>query len=238
MATSFMLLVGSIGLLAAQESESTPPEQNPAASPSAPLTSDQIIANVYVPLTPGQKYLYTFDKVLGPGALFADGFHGLLDYSLNKPHQWGTEGSSIGLRAASTFGRSFLRENIAFGIRALDHEDPRYFRSGHGTLFSRTRYAAIHTFVVRNDNGSPMPAYSLFVAGSTMPFIAQSWRPERFSVARGLGGSGTILGLAVVANVWNEFWPDIRAKLPRRLGGKIRTTWFSQDYLPAASSRQ
>jgi hypothetical protein len=194
-----------------------------------PLTSDQIISQVYFPLTLGQKYLYTFDRVLGPGALFADGIHGLIDEGLNRPHQWGTEGGSIGLRAASTFGRSFLPENIAFGVRAFDHEDPRYFRSGQGNLFSRTRYAAIHTFLVRNDHGSSMPAYSLFVAGSTMPFIAQSWRPEQFSVARGFGGAGSILGLAVVANVWNEFWPDIRAKLPRRLGGRVRTTWFSQD---------
>jgi hypothetical protein len=226
-----------MGLLLAQESQSTPPDQNvPAADASAPLTSDQIVAQVYIPLTLGQKYLYTFDKVLGPGELFADGFHGLLDYGLNKPRQWGTEGGSIGLRAASTFGRSFLRENIAFGVRGLDHEDPRYFRSGRGSFFVRTRYAAIHTFTVRKDNGSTMPAYSLYVAGSTMPFIAQSWRPEQFSVARGFGGGGTILGLAVVANVWNEFWPDIRAKLPRKLGGGIRTTWFSQGYVIPASS--
>ena len=233
----FLLLFGSTSVLLAQESQGPSPDQHVAApSGSTPLTSDQIFSKVRIPLTLGQKYLYTFDRVLGPGALFADGFHGLIDYGLNKPHQWGREGESIGLRAASTFGRSFLRENIAFGVRALDHEDPRYFRSGHGNLFSRTRYAAIHTFLVRNDNGSTMPAYSLFVAGSTMPFIAQSWRPEQFSLARGFGGGGTILGLAVVANVWNEFWPDIRATLPKKLGGGIRTNWFTQDSVPQAAS--
>jgi hypothetical protein len=232
-----MFLVGSIGFALPQESQSTPLDPNvQAAGVSIPPTSDRIVAQIYVPLTVSQKYLYTFDKVLGPGALFADGFHGLLDYGLNKPRQWGTEGGSIGLRVASTFGRGFLSENIAFGVRALDHEDPRYFRSGQGTFFSRTRHAAIHTFMVRNDNGSTMPAYSLFVAGATMPFVAQSWRPEQFSVARGFGGGGTILGLAVVANVWNEFWPDIRAKLPRRFGGGMKTTWFSQDYVTPASS--
>jgi len=231
----FMFLLGGMNSLLAQESQDPQPVQDVPTSSPAPLTSDQIVSQVYIPLTLGQKYLYTFDRVLGPGALFADGFHGVLDYSLNKPHQWGTEGSSIGLRAASTFGRSFLRENIAFGVRALDHEDPRYFRSGHGTLLSRTRYAAVHTFLVRNDNRSEMPAYSLLVSAWTMPFVAQTWRPEQFSVARGFGGGGTIMGLAVVANVWNEFWPDIRAKLPRRLGGGIRTTWFNEDRIPRAS---
>jgi hypothetical protein len=229
-----MFLAGNMGILLAQDS---PQQANVAAASSAPLTSDQIISQAYIPLTVGQKYLYTFDQVVGPGALFADGFHSLIDYGLNKPHQWGTEGGSIGLRAASTFGRSFLRENIAFGVRAFDHEDPRYFRSGHGNVLSRTRYAAVHTLMVRNDNGSMMPAYSLFIAGSTMPFIAQSWRPEPFSIARGFRGGGTIMGLAVVANVWNEFWPDVREKLPKRLARhRPSKGWFGRDTDTGSSS--
>lgn len=226
-ATSLMFLTGSAGVILAQN---PPPEASSSAASVAPLTSDQIISRAYIPLTLSQKYIYTFDRVLGPGALFADGFHSLVDYGLNKPHEWGTEGGSIGLRAASSFGRSFLRENIAFGVRAFDHEDPRYFRSGHGNVLARTRYAAMHTFMVRSDNGSMMPAYSLFIAGSTMPFIAQSWRPEPFSVGRGFRGGGTIIGLAVVANVWNEFWPDVRAKLPKRFA-RYRSAkgWISRD---------
>jgi len=121
-----------------------------------------------------------------------------------------------------------LRQNIAFGVRAFDHEDPRYFRSGHGNVLSRVRYAAIHTFLVRNDNGSSMPAYSLFVSASTMPFIAQSWRPESFSTARGFGGAGVCIGVAMATNIWDEFWPDLRARLPRKLGGGVRTSWFPQ----------
>jgi hypothetical protein len=141
---------------------------------------------------------------------------------------WGLGAGAIGPRIASDFGRRFLRQNIAFGVRALDHEDPRYFRSGQGNVLSHVRYAAIHTFLVRNDNGSAMPAYSLFVSASTMPFIAQSWRPESFSMARGFGGGGVSIGVALATNIWNEFWPDLRAKLPRKLGGGVRTSWFPQ----------
>lgn len=230
-----MLLGGSVGTLLAQEPQNPPADQNVSAADTALPSSDQIASQIYLPLTLGQKYLFTFDKVAGPGALFADGIHGLMDYAMNNPHQWGTEGGSIGLRVASSFGRAFLRENIAFGVRAFDHEDPRYFRSGHGNVLSRVRYAAVHTFMVHNDNGSIMPAYSLFVSDSTMPFIAQSWRPEPFTVTRGFRGAGIGLSLAVVANEWNEFWPDVRQRLPRRLGGGIRTNWFSQDYATPAS---
>jgi hypothetical protein len=220
-------------MLFAQEIQDPPADStSPVASDSTPLTSDQIVSQLYAPLTEGQKYLYTFDKVFGPGALFADGVHALMDDAMNLPKQWGRDGGEpIALRAASTFGRAFLRENIAYGVRAFDHEDPRYFRSGQGNMLSRVRYAAIHTFMVHNDNGSIMPAYSLFIADSTMPFIAQSWRPEPFSLARGFRGAGVGMSLAVVANVWNEFWPDVREKFPWKLNRTIRTTWFNQDYL-------
>lgn len=223
-----VLLAGSVSILFAQQSQDPPPDQNAAApTVTAPPGSDQIVSQLYIPLTLGQKYLFTADEVAGPGALFAVGIHGLLDEALNRPHQWGTGEGTIGLRIASDFGRRFLRQNIAFGVRALDHEDPRYFRSGHGNTLSRLRYATVHTFVVRDDHGAAMPAYSLFVSSSTMPFIAQSWRPEPFSVARGFGGDGVSIGFAVATNIWNEFWPDFRANLPRELGGRIRTTWFT-----------
>jgi hypothetical protein len=232
--TPMMFLMGSLCMLSAQESlNSLPDPSAPAdddATPAAatPPSSDQILSPTGVPLTLEQKYWVTMNQVAGPGALFAVGIHGMYDHVLNRPHQWGPGEGSIGPRIASDFGRRFLRQNIAFSVRAFDHEDPRYFRSGHGTVLSRVRYAAIHTFLVRNDNGSSMPAYSLFVSASTMPFIAQSWRPESFSAARGFGGGGVGIGVAVATNLWNEFWPDLRARLPRKLSGGAKKSWFPQ----------
>lgn len=239
----FALLFGGLGILSAQESSGLP--QNPpvaASTPSiadpappatedatpVPLTSDQIISNAYIPMTLEQKYLFTVSRVAGPGPLFSLGLHALLDGAMDRPHQWGTDEGSIGLHLASAFGRSFLRQNIAFGVRALDHEDPRYFRSGQGEVWSRVRYAVVHTLMARADDGSTMPAYSLFVAASTMPFIAQSWRPEPFSVARGFRGGAICVGTAMAADVWNEFWPDLRKKLPHKLGGGDGPSWLTR----------
>jgi hypothetical protein len=114
-------------------------------------------------------------------------------------------------------GRSFLRQNIAFGVGALDHEDPRYFRIGQGGVWKRTRYAIGHAFVVRNDNGSPMPAYSRFVADYSMPLLAQLWRPEAFRTGRALGIGSALVGSDAAYNIWREFLPDIRKKLKLRL---------------------
>ena len=225
------LLVGSAGIVSGQDSAPPPSVQSSTTDPSAP-SSDQLISPAYIPLNLGQKYLITVGELAGPAPLIALGIHTLIDSATNTPRQWGVDEASIGLRVASTFGRSFLRQNIAFGVRALDHEDPRYFRSGHGNPLSRLRYATVHTFAVRKDDGSTMPAYSLFVSASTMPLIAQSWRPEPFSVARGAAGSGISLGIAVAANVWYEFWPDFREKLSRKLRGGDHIRWLT----PASST--
>lgn len=227
-----MLLIGSAGMLRCQDVPSGSDTDGLPGASSPAWTSSQ----TSLPLTLGQKYLYTASEVAGPGALFSVGFHALLDEGMNRPAQWGTGEGSYDVRAASIFGRSFLRQNIAFGVRALDHEDPRYFRSGQGSGWSRIRYATIHTFLVHNDNGSLMPAYSLFVAGATMPFIAQSWSPQEFSAARGFRGATAVVSGAIAADLWYEFWPDLRQKLPRLFRKNRRLSWFNAPPVIQAAS--
>ena len=180
-------------------------------TPDTPVAEDP----PYVPLTLGQKYMFSFKKVFGPGAILSATLHASLDQAGKQPRDWGTASpDAFGVRMASRFGRSLIRQNIAFGVRAIDHEDPRYFVLGHGDAFKRTRYAMVHTFVVRNDNGTMMPAYSRFVADFGMPFIAQQWRPRRFqTVGEGLQAGSVAIGLAAGFNVGREFWPDIRKRL-------------------------
>ena len=52
----------------------------------------------------------------------------------------GNGADSFSVRMANVFGLSFLRQNIAFGVRAFDREDPRYFRKVKGTGRERTKY--------------------------------------------------------------------------------------------------
>jgi hypothetical protein len=170
----------------------------------------------YAPLTLKQKYLYSLDRVAGPSRLIGFAAHAGLDQLWKKPEQWGSEPESFGYRIASNFGDHLLKETIGFGVRAADGEDPRYFRSGHGGGLKRTAYAIGHTFWVHKDDGSMMPAYSLFVADCVTPALDQLWRPGPFTGLREVR-AGT-LGMAgnVLMNVWQEFWPDVRQKLPSK----------------------
>src|SRR5215813_9804589 len=73
----------------------------------------------YQPLTLGEQYRFTLSKTVSPGAIGLVLFKSSFDQIRNEPHQWGPDADSFTQRAASHFGRNLVRQNIAFGVRAL-----------------------------------------------------------------------------------------------------------------------
>ena len=167
----------------------------------------------YVPLTLEQNYLFSLNKVVGSGGLALVGMKASFDQAFDHPRQWGSGADSYAVRFASRFGRSFVRQNIAFGVRALDGEDPRYFVSGQGGRWQRTKYAIGHTFAAHNAHGGLMPAYGLLVSDYATPLIANQWRPNHDSATRAFGIGSLAVGISVGSSIWQEFWPDLRKKL-------------------------
>lgn len=181
-------------------------------SPDAQTDQEQ----PYKPITLKQKYIYSIEQMFSGPRLIAILAHAGMDQAEVLPHAWGSNAPAYGVRVASLFGRSFVRATIASGIRALDHEDPRYFYSHKTNPWDRTKYALAHTFEVRNDNGSMMPAYSRFLGDFGMPFLAQTWHPNGINVPDALRSGGVGIGMGMVMNVAQEFWPDVKHAL--RLG--------------------
>lgn len=171
---------------------------------------------IYVPLDLTHKFLYSFNEMMGPTEMIGFTVKAAMDQAQKSPAAWGSGIDSFGVRVASRFGREFLKENIAFGIRALDHEDPRYFRVGTGTRGSRVKYALSRTFLARKDtvpDGSVwIPAYARLISDFAMPFLAQAWRPESLNEVRGFRQGSIAVGMGFASNLWAEFWPDIRKK--------------------------
>jgi hypothetical protein len=167
---------------------------------------------LYAPLSQKQKYLYSLHEVAGPSRWFSYAARAALTQSRQSPDAWGKGPDAFAVRMADNFGRSFVHEGIAAGIRALDHEDPRYFRLGTGTKWQRVKYALTRTVIARSDNGGWVPALSRIAADYATPFIAQTWRPEPFSAARGFRGGSLAIGADFGSNLWKEFWPDLKKK--------------------------
>jgi hypothetical protein len=197
------------------------PEQAAKPSPDAAPTQHLLNANEtmvdqvppYTPITLKQKYEYSLEQMFSGPRLLAILAHTAIDQAEVSPHSWGSDAPSFGVRAASLFGRSFVAATLTSGIRFIDHEDPRYFYSHKKKNFDRVKYAIAHTFEVRNDNGSMMPAYSRFIGTFGMPLLAQTWRPGGFSAGDAFRSAGIGIGLGMGMSIAQEFWPDVKHAL-------------------------
>ncbi len=168
------------------------------------------------PLTTRQNFDYGFNRVFNPGKLLLFGVEAAMDQEREVPGNWGQGMPRYSARYADRFGRALIRENMAFGVRALTGEDPRYELSHDSGILKRSKHAISRTFVVRGRNGRLMPAYSRFIADYGSPFIAEQWAPEPYHARRALGAGTIGIGAAVASNLASEFWPDIRRRFLRR----------------------
>lgn len=178
--------------------------------PTDAADAQSVAAPPYTPITNKQKYIYSVEQMFSGPRLISILSHAAMDQAEVNPHAWGSNSPAFGVRLASLFGRSLARATIATGIRAVDHEDPRYFYSHKSNNWDRTKYAVVHTFEVRNDNGSMMPAYSRFIGDFGIPFLAQTWHPGGINPPEALRSGGISLGMGIGMSIAQEFWPDVK----------------------------
>lgn len=207
------LAILNAAFLAGQESQPAPAAQGQSEQDKALAEKRKLVAQP-PPLTVREKYRYTLQRSFGAQEMVVMTAGAGLDQWDRHPDEWGEGWDAFGVRVASHFGQNLVKQHIAFGVRAIDHEDPRFVLSHRKGIWPRVQAAIIHTYYVRNDNGRMMPAYSRFISDYGATFISRQWWPERFrTVQEGFRGGTVSLGLDAVYNVAREFLPDIKKKL-------------------------
>jgi hypothetical protein len=95
------------------------------------------------------------------------------------------------------------------------HQDPRYFRRGTGSVWSRLGYAAGQCIVTHSDTGRTQFNYSEIVGNSTAVAIGMAYYPDGRDVSTAVSKLGSQIGVDMAANVLKEFWPDLRHRFSR-----------------------
>jgi hypothetical protein len=119
---------------------------------------------------------------------------------------------------------NFMTEGV---YPSLLHQDPRYFRRGAGSTWSRLGYAMGQIFVTHGDNRKTQFNYSEIGGNATAVAISNSYNPDNRTAADAVGKLGIQLGIDMAGNILKEFAPD----LYRKLGSKKHTT--TNHALPA-----
>jgi hypothetical protein len=187
-------------------------QEEPSSVPAMGLTADSTPSTTAPPpppLTLPQKYTFALKDAFQPARLLYIVTRAATDQAADAPSKWGGGADAYGVRVASRLGSSLIKENIAFGVAAVDHEERRYFRLGESSSgWVRTRHAVRRAFIARSEHGGEMLAYSNFISAFTAPFITQAWRPDGVKGGRELRGGSISMGMNAATNLWREFLPD------------------------------
>jgi hypothetical protein len=141
------------------------------------------------------------------------------------PKEWHQSVGGFCRRYADNQAAASLSNSIESGLGTLWGEDPRHSRSGRHGTWTRIRYAVKTVALAPRRDGHLAPAWGRLAGNVIANVIEHSWLPPSVAthgrttlrVAEGLVGR-------LVSNVWDEFWPDLKQRLPlhglRRLARK------------------
>jgi hypothetical protein len=170
-----------------------------------------------VPLTTAEKFELEFRSATDPYtftvAIIVAGF-GEADDS-DAGFGWGPLGFTK--RAAASYADNVIGNTLGNAVLpSILHQDPRYFRLGHGTIRHRFFYAVATAFICRHDTTRKWePNYSNVLGNMIAGEISNLYYPGET-----MGGIGHAIdtGLTVTfegtfGSTLEEFWPDISRKL-------------------------
>ncbi len=167
----------------------------------------------YQPLTSAQKFrLATSDSLDRGSFILAALFAGQSQLSGSNPSFGdGTKGYALSFVASTadlTIG-NFMTEAI---FPTVLHQDPRYFRRGTGSGWSRLGYAAGQIFLTHGDSGRTEFNFSEIFGNSTAVAISNAYYPDNRDAADAAMRLATQVGVDMAGNILKEFWPDIVRK--------------------------
>jgi hypothetical protein len=223
---SLLLLILASGFAFSQSTEpaqAPPPLQPGQTEPPPPdkrifgVLPNYRTANmtaVYMPITVKQKFTIaakdSFDyPLLGLAAVIA------AEGQLTNAHpEFGQGWAGYGRRIGTAYADQAIGNMMTEGIfPSMLREDPRYFRRGYGTVWSRTWYAATRVLITRTDAGGKRFNYSEWLGNATGTAISNLYYPDTRDAGDNVEKLTEQVGIDAVSQVLKEFWPDVKHKL-------------------------
>jgi len=175
----------------------------------------------YKPLTAGEKFKIASQDAFDRGSVvLAAAFAGEGQITNSTPSfGQGAMGYAryLGTAYADVAIGDFMTEAI---YPSLLHQDPRYFRRGTGSGWSRLGYAMGQIFWTHTDAGRSQFNFSEIAGNSTAVAISNAYYPDNRDVANAVSKLGTQVGVDMLSNVLKEFWPDLSRKFARKHAGR------------------
>jgi hypothetical protein len=154
----------------------------------------------------------------------------------NQNPSFGQGMSGYAKRFAASYGDQMIGNMMTEGIvPSLLHEDPRYFRLGEGSKWSRARYALTRIFVTRTDSGRNTFNFAEWLGNSSAVAVSNAWYPDTRTASDNAQKLAIQCATDAFSNVLKEFWPDVKRRLHKKHQDVWRTPASARDPLVALS---
>jgi len=168
----------------------------------------------YKPLTIREKWTIAAEDSFDRGTvLLAAGFGGEGLFFDSSP-SFGGGAKGYARYAAASYAYWTIGNVMTEGLYpTLLRQDPRYFRRGEGSGWSRLRYAIGQTVWTHSDSGRTHFNFSEILGNSTAVALSNLYYPDNRTAANGFSKLATQIGVDMAANILKEFSPDwVRAR--------------------------
>jgi hypothetical protein len=180
--------------------------------------------NPYVPLTTNQKFKMFSEDAFDRGTVVLAALFAGQSQLTDANRSFGQGAAGFGRYFGAAYGDFFIGDLMTEGVfPTLLHQDPRYFRRGTGSGWSRLRYAAGQIFWTHRDSGSTQFNYSEVVGNSVAVAISNAYYVDNRDAVDAVSKLGTQIGVDMASNILKEFWPDLQRKLARKHDREVKT---------------
>lgn len=171
----------------------------------------------FKPLTAKEKFHVASEDAFDRGTFaLAAAFAGESQLN-NSNRSFGQGAAGYGQYLGTAYADFVIGDYMTDAIfPTLLHQDPRYFRKGSGTGWSRLGYAVGQIFLTHGDSGRVQFNYSEIVGNSAAVAISTAYYRDNRTAGDAGQKLGAQIGVDMAANVLKEFWPDLQRKFRRK----------------------
>ena len=207
-------------------SEPKPDQKDKEANDEVPKRIFWIIPNFMTandqpenkgPLTPDQKFNIAWHQFWDFSAHFGNVIQAGISQAANGLPHYGQGWGAFGERYAAQEGDQFTGAMLIYGVLpTVLHQDPRYFRRGRGSAWSRIYYATSRVVIARTDSGNPTFNVSQVFGQLGQASISMLYYPQQDRRIQGvLAGWAINQGYNIGWNQLKEWTPDLFAFMRR-----------------------
>jgi len=224
-AAAGMFLTASLGLCQSNTTD-TAPDTTPATTQDSeskhlfwvmPNYRTSPSLTDYQPLTVRKKFKVAADDSWDRGTLALAAIAGAENQLSNSNRAFGQGAAGFGWYFGTSYADFVIGDYMTEAVfPSLLHQDPRYFRRGTGSFWSRLGYAIGQSFWTHNDSGRSGFNYSEWLGNSAAVAISNAYYADNRSARDNLSQLGTQVGIDTAGNVLKEFYPEIVRKFTRK----------------------